>query len=172
MKKVQRPENPRTMVTMSNLTPEQIGWIAGIFEGEGCIHYTKARNAPTMTMQMTDRDVLQRFHALVGGTLYGKPCREGTEETKAVWRWNAYGWPSTKRFFGKVGHLLGKRRSAKFRETLSREPKWTPRPESCGSDPNVPSAAGYMRHRKKGEVACSTCLAAMALQEKLRRQRR
>ena len=50
-------------------TPEQIAWAAGVFEGEGCI-IARANTSGELIIGMTDRDVLERFHEIVGvGTI-------------------------------------------------------------------------------------------------------
>ncbi len=48
-----------------------IGWVAGIVEGEGCFmwHYRRAsvgNPSPRFQLQMNDRDVVDRFAELVG----------------------------------------------------------------------------------------------------------
>lgn len=53
---------------------EQLAWAAGLFEGEGCIHAYHAGKRGSgcqMRLGMTDRDVVERFAAIMGcGNIY------------------------------------------------------------------------------------------------------
>jgi hypothetical protein len=40
---------------------DEVAWVAGLFEGEGCI--TKGKNCINTTMVSTDRDVLDRLNS-------------------------------------------------------------------------------------------------------------
>jgi len=40
-------------------------WLSGLFEGEGCISF-EGKNSVSITIGMTDRDVIQRCHRLTG----------------------------------------------------------------------------------------------------------
>ena len=42
------------------------GWIAGLFEGEGCIYKDPRCNSWRLTINMTDQDVLEKFANAVG----------------------------------------------------------------------------------------------------------
>jgi len=67
-----------------------IEWAAGLFEGEGCItHRDKEHKKPYLKMQMTDWDVVRKFHEVVGvGSLVeDKRSREHPVwQSQLVWR--------------------------------------------------------------------------------------
>jgi hypothetical protein len=49
------------------MTPTQIAWAAGLFEGEGCMTYRdKEHKHPYLKINMTDFDIVERFQQLVG----------------------------------------------------------------------------------------------------------
>ena len=63
------------------MTSTQLAWAAGLFEGEGCM---SGRN--TLRLQMTDKDVVEKFHDAVGlGKIYYYPSRDG--KRKETWTW-------------------------------------------------------------------------------------
>ena len=70
-------------------TPEDIAWAAGLFEGEGCVTISTVDGRKyllaSVSMHPRDRDVLERFHRIVGvGTLCG-PHKNG------MCRWAGHG---------------------------------------------------------------------------------
>lgn len=64
----------------------EAAWLAGLFEGEGCISLAGTR--VQLSIAMTDRDVVERFVSMVG---YGKvTCRPGKlngEYKKEMFYW-------------------------------------------------------------------------------------
>jgi hypothetical protein len=73
----------------------QIAWAAGLFEGEGCISYANKTHCARMSLAMTDKDVVDRFHELVGvGQRHEKHhTRPGHEhfQTQYVWYCSSIG---------------------------------------------------------------------------------
>lgn len=70
------------------MTDCEIAWAAGLFEGEGCITICKRECRPTARINMTDEDVIRRFHAIVGiGKVYGPYQSAGNR--KPYWTWYA-----------------------------------------------------------------------------------
>ena len=65
-------------------------WLAGLFEGEGCVNrYLVKRERPYkstyLAIEMKDKDVLERALAITGrGTIRTKPARNNSAET-FVW---------------------------------------------------------------------------------------
>lgn len=74
--------NPSTLRVM---TPEEIAWVAGILEGEGCFHVKRNwYNQPSITVDMTDEDILLRLAKFTEiGRVYGP--YEGVNKPK--WHW-------------------------------------------------------------------------------------
>lgn len=70
-----------------------VGWAAGVFEGEGCLHVRKQGPGDTafLILRMTDEDVVRAVAGILGvGNMYGPyyPCRsERGAERKPYWTW-------------------------------------------------------------------------------------
>lgn len=108
-----------------------VAWAAGLYEGEGSIHVTgsgpvlmrpngkrKAKySAPRVQIKMTDRDVLERFHRVVGvGSLAG-PYDNGPL-CKPVYQWSISGFPGSQYVIALFWQWLGERRKQRAREVL------------------------------------------------------
>lgn len=122
----------------SHLTDEEIGWLCGLFEGEGSIlHYqTPVKGTSRMTttrgvaVGMTDEDVLRRFHRLVGcGTVYG--WDSSNKKHKKVWMWRCSKWVDLKPLLELLEPRMGVRRKDKIRLLLLDPPKNTPTNTHC-----------------------------------------
>ncbi len=71
---------------------EQLAWAAGLFEGEGCLSFTRRPNGSLRNAQailrMTDEDTVRSFQQALGfGTIYAYPKRR--EHWKPTWDWKA-----------------------------------------------------------------------------------
>lgn len=55
------------------ITNEDLHWLAGLLEGEGCftLHKSKKRLYPKMQINMNDRDVIERVAELIGKNVGG-----------------------------------------------------------------------------------------------------
>lgn len=103
--------------------PIQVAWAAGIFEGEGCIRdYTPTGRVfmcPGLSIRMSDRDVLERFAAIVGvGTV--RPSgqhRKRAEHHRDQWEWLVSGIDAVVVMEAFLPHL-GERRGARARALL------------------------------------------------------
>jgi hypothetical protein len=83
-------------------TRENLAWCAGIFEGEGSLHWTSPQpqkedgrhpggQSLVISIGMTDEDVLRTFHKYAGvGTIYG-PYQAKPPSTKPHWTYRAQG---------------------------------------------------------------------------------
>lgn len=74
---------------------EDLAWAAGLFEGEGSISLSRGR--PRIQIQMSDEDVVRRFHEAVGcGSVSGpstSPSRHKyAANPKPIWTWQASGF--------------------------------------------------------------------------------
>lgn len=81
------------------LSELQIAWLSGILEGEGCftIGHTRARTPyPVIHLASTDRDVVEKVHAMVGA---GSICLLGRQKPhhKDVWKWSVVSMSSFSR---------------------------------------------------------------------------
>lgn len=69
------------------MTSQEIMWLAGLLEGEGCFSWT-VHNTPVIKLKMTDPDVVERCKNLTKkGSLYIEKRREGWK-TAYIWKVN------------------------------------------------------------------------------------
>ena len=101
---------------------EDIAWAAGLFEGEGTISVPPGRpRSVVLKVDMTDRDVLERFTRIVGvshvrATHSSNPLRG----SKPQWRWFASSSTDVLRILRMFLPYLGERRTAKAQEAIAR----------------------------------------------------
>jgi hypothetical protein len=101
-----------------------LAWAAGLYEGEGSCSviyntHKKRRFHPQLNLGSTDRDVVYKFHSVVGfgnvtGPYYPK-------NRKLIWRWRGHGWEAVRFFLEHLGPYLGERRKARLHEILVME---------------------------------------------------
>jgi hypothetical protein len=68
------------------LKPTEIGWAAGLLDGEACFRYV---NGPQISVDALCRGTIEKLHKLFGGS-----CTVGnrrTESNRSVFRWNICG---------------------------------------------------------------------------------
>ena len=108
------------------------GWAIGMFEGEGTIHLQKPNSNVGHTLphgqwilqvQMTDEDVVRRFHTIVGvGHVTGpyQPQRRTPGHPyKVVWQWKCGRNEDTLALLYIMLPALGDRRQVKALECLT-----------------------------------------------------
>lgn len=101
----------------------KIAWAAGVFEGEGCISRHSANNgrpitdrpAWSLTVSMTDLDVLQRLYKAVRAGRINGPYA-GVNKPK--WQWAAGSRADISKVLKLFLPFLCKRRAAKARQCL------------------------------------------------------
>jgi len=84
----------------------EVAWLAGLLEGEGCFGYYRG---PTVKLEMTDRDVIERAHPWFSGTVRSYD-RRGMQTTYTV---QVYGQRAIDLML-KVRPYMGARRGAKI----------------------------------------------------------
>lgn len=146
-------------------TNPKISWAAGLFEGEGSIFCDSHKRA-TAAVNMTDRDVVERFAAVAQmGTIRGPYKYSASNNHKPTWVWRIQGYRRVARLFTMFEPWLCSRRTARFKEVLA----------SCGRHPPTPcgTLSGYRRHCRNHETPCDQCRAAYNTHAKnLRRKHR
>lgn len=96
---------------------EDLAWVAGLFEGEGCIANT--HRVPLLRLGTTDFDVLDHFHAVVGcGRLYDMSHTIGHPVWKPAREWQTTTFADTQAIIAAFWPWLGSRRRAKGTEVL------------------------------------------------------
>ena len=104
-------------------TAIEVAWAAGLFEGEGCWSYYQreygAKVQPQVRLGMTDRDVVERFAAVIGCGAIGK-VKPGTGGHKPVYEWRVYEAEKVREIIALFMPYMGQRRRAKAEELLRR----------------------------------------------------
>lgn len=96
---------------------EDLIWLAGIFEGEGCITIRAGKTA-TLTVSMTDEDVVLRVQqAAKLGTVNG-PYNKGPGR-KPMWTWDLHRREHVYALLVAMYPWLGNRRKEKAREVFT-----------------------------------------------------
>ena len=130
------------------ITPTDIGWLAGIIEGEGHIILPHPRVSVGFRVTMTDEDVVARAAALIG-VVYRKLRRHTKPHHKPAFTFEAYGtlgvsWLMT------LYPLFGVRRRSRTYAAIS---YWT---QSKFSPKGVPARCGH-GGRNFGHGLCQLC---------------
>jgi hypothetical protein len=126
-------------------------WAAGLFEGEGCISYT-GKNSVTLSLGMTDRDVIDRFAAVAG---CGSIAVQAHHRSKTLYRWHIGDQDRVREILGRLEPWLGQRRRERMIgawERLSR----VRRKGFCKRGHPMSGENTYTS--PKGQVFCRTCL--------------
>lgn len=103
---------------MGEPTREEIAWAAGLFEGEGCIHELKKTSA-SLSVAMTDLDVLERFREVVGAGHIGD-ARQRQANWKPIYQLQIYGREDVARILALFLPWFQSRRRAKAMAVLKR----------------------------------------------------
>lgn len=109
-------------------TKEECAWISGLFEGEGCISWTTAhrknRNIHrqcTLSIHMTDEDVLRKFHSIVKvGNFYG-PYASRKPHHKIRWMWAVQNFKDCEYVMHLMLPWLCTRRKARWQQLIDLE---------------------------------------------------
>lgn len=100
----------------------ELAWAAGFFDGEGCVSRKKnqsnGRRAPFLQVSQTNRVVLDRFQAAVGGlgVIYG-PYRQKKRTHSPYWLYSTSNFEATQA----VGTMLWSFLSPVKKEAYARE---------------------------------------------------
>lgn len=112
-----------------------IGWLAGLIEGEGCVHrkrnfkpkypLSKYAPSPIIAVQMVDEDIIRRLAEVTGvGNIRGPYCSKTALGKQPRWDWRVAKKRDVARLLLAIYPLLGQRRreqtAALVRECYSR----------------------------------------------------
>jgi hypothetical protein len=118
------------------MTDADIAWAAGLFEGEGYITMFRMKahvlHSIRLGIQMTDRDVLEKFCEIVECGKVGGPHRYSRPHHKPTYVWGIGNRTDVERILLAFLPWLGERRSAKAREMLAEIAKLNMTCEECG----------------------------------------
>lgn len=90
-----------------------IDWAIGLFEGEGSIVFT--RKQVCLSLQMTDRDVVKRFHKTVRAGNFRGPYKY---KHKATWVWSCTRAEDVVYLLSEWLPYLGKRRAKAAKKAI------------------------------------------------------
>src|SRR6267142_4585618 len=106
-----------------NRTTEEINWVAGILEGEGCFS-TNGNGSIIITLTMTDKDVVYKAASILGGN--GSVIEINKDNLKdsgfkrvlkLYYRYSVYG-PNAKEWMEVLYPLMGERRRKRILQLL------------------------------------------------------
>jgi hypothetical protein len=103
------------------LTDRDLGWLAGLLEGEGCFSLIHENNpskstVPDVRVQMTDRDVVERAAELMGGLKVHRLRKRGNQRLDSYVA--STRGKRAKEIMELVRPLMGERRGARIDELL------------------------------------------------------
>lgn len=105
---------PRTMRWLSS---SEIGWVAGLLEGEGSFFLAASNRQPRVQMQSTDHDVLLRLHGVIGAgcinTVGPRPNR------KPCWQYSMGTRNDIDLLLRQIYPMMGRRRRAQIDVVLA-----------------------------------------------------
>lgn len=94
-----------------------IAWLAGLFEGEGCI--VKNHSGASVTIHMTDRDVMERVDRLFPSKTGLHVKWKASEHHKDAYMWHVGERKRVEEFLALMLPWFGERRAARAREILA-----------------------------------------------------
>lgn len=101
------------------MTPVELGWLAGLLEGEGTFTLLTQRDRrkarALVRLEMTDEDVVRKAHAIAGVGSVGEYHREGY---KTSWWWQVARQEHVAQLLQAIHSLMGKRRAERIAECL------------------------------------------------------
>jgi hypothetical protein len=100
-----------------NWSRENLAWAAGLFEGEGCIHRGQ-KQAITLAVAMTDFDVVEKFHFIVGVGNVNGPYLANNPRHLQRWRWSTGNFQHAQALLAALWPWLGHRRKAKAEKII------------------------------------------------------
>lgn len=95
----------------------EIAWLAGLVEGEGCLFITP-KNSPTVSVAMTDRDVVEHASRLLHSTMRVTKMDRRSPHWKPIYITRLHSSPAVAWMMTIYG-LLGERRKAKIRTIIA-----------------------------------------------------
>lgn len=105
-------------VFLNSISPYDLAWAAGIFEGEGWIYARPGfPNNVQVGVEMTDEDVIMRLNAIFPGNVRVRD-RADRPNDKTIYQWRRQSKYATLEFLTAVLPFLGERRKAKALEVM------------------------------------------------------
>lgn len=112
------PNRPTEGFSLQDPGPRSLEYLAGVFDGEGCITFTKAKKdhvlnweaglAPKILMDSTHQDTIKAFHERFGGHMYERKPRN--PKHRAGWAWALHTKDGVRNFVETMEPLLHTKR--------------------------------------------------------------
>jgi hypothetical protein len=119
---------PPKPVVVFDINPTDLGWLAGLLEGEGSfslVHYTDRRKGRhpcrygKVSLNMTDRDVVERVVSVTGlGRVWGPTRSPSRAQHKATYSWAIQGARKVEPLVTLLQPLMGERRRQQIDRVL------------------------------------------------------
>src|SRR5579872_2209021 len=103
---------------MDRSNEAMVGWAAGLFEGEGSWYLDRDGYTLRACLTMTDKDVVEKFAALIGRGSFGSRARYANR--KQEWGWRLRGSDVVIEMAQAFWPYLGERRRARFDEIMAK----------------------------------------------------
>lgn len=132
-------------------TEEQMAWLAGVLEGEGC--FAIVSKIPLITITMGDRDIIENVEKVMKSTSKMMEIEPKTANRKKMFRTQIYGHQVIE-LLPKIYEHMGERRRSKIDELLQWEPK-NRKEEDCIND-----VCGHLDRPYLAKGMCQQCYVA------------
>lgn len=103
-------------MTMNIPTESEIAWAAGLFEGEGTICFSNS--TILISVNMTDKDILEKFFKIVQGGYFNGPYKRPNPKWKDSWQWRVQGGAWCQTIIAMFWPWLGERRKQQFKDSM------------------------------------------------------
>jgi hypothetical protein len=158
------------------LDPLRLGWLIGIFEGEG--YQDERGGRPSVTVQMVDLDVIERLAEWSGvgnvtGPYHLRQAAAG--ERQPTWKWSVTRRDDAAWLLGQMAPYLGKRRRAKALEILDAFAAAGPTrgtADECGYGHDIRDGSPNLRLVVEGKYTKRRCLECQARRQREHRARK
>lgn len=94
---------------------EDLAWLAGFYEGEGCIYTRTDGRGIYLLIVQAQLEPIQRVRAILG---FGRITRQVTKRGTEVWTWQTSGFERVQAGVAMVWAWLSPRRKAQARRAL------------------------------------------------------
>ena len=120
------------------MTENELHWLAGWLEGEGCFGIRKRRAtglAFSIAANTTDRDIAERAAALVGANVCSRQPRADNLGKKTIYHFSLGRMPEVISLMRQLLPIMGERRAAKIKSILTRYENYHPMTRfECGAE--------------------------------------
>jgi hypothetical protein len=81
-----KPKQSKEEIGLRYIDELHVAYLAGIFDGEGCLYYNKANDSWSVSLMMTDLDVVQDFATYTKSNVREFKPAQTKDHWKQVWQ--------------------------------------------------------------------------------------